>query len=69
MEAIAEVVKREPTPDGPARATLRRMYIPGSGTDDDLTVFYEAEDFDSAIGVTDKDKPEGEMRGPSTVDK
>lgn len=55
LDAVRKVAELEPDANGPSRRMLKSIYVPGSGIDDDLTVFYGMDgsaDFDAAIGVT-----------------
>ncbi|MBZ9765518.1 hypothetical protein LB526_01925 [Mesorhizobium sp. CA6] len=49
LKAAERVVELERNSNGAARVYLRNMYVPNSGPDDDLVVFYGDKDFDRVI--------------------
>ncbi|PDS77117.1 hypothetical protein [Rhizobium sp. L43] len=64
LDAIAQVVTRAPDPESSIRKTLRATYLPGSGVDDDLHVFYQDKDFDDLLGVSAQEAPADGAQNP-----
>ena len=54
LDAAKRVSVLEKNLNSPARVYLRGMYVPNSGPDNDLTVFYGEEEFDKVILGVDR---------------